>query len=568
MFKAIIRKLLRMIGFELENNAEKKLFPDLASWASKYNKENRISFKNRSENEFMYIAANDNKLIPAGYTYLGQFIAHELTFRITQKSERKKSENIRTPIFDLDSVYGHGPFGDYYLYNQRECCNYGKTHFLINKNKIDQSGKTIYDLPRKAHSKSLFVPLIADSRNDENFVISQLHTAFLLFHNKIMDVELQKINSKDKSLGTKKEQCGHRRHGTPFRHEKIEREKKIANELDIEAIFQKVRRIVQWHFQWIIVFDYLPRIVGKKLVLEILGYKDGKRPKSFPNWNFKCITKKQKPFIPKEFSVAAFRFGHSMVKQQYKFISDPPKQAMIFDAKRPFKPPREDLSYLDWELFFFENGRTGNLSRRIDVFLDDPMKKVPETMGDKNIVIRNLKRSIIEKIPSGQSVAKKLKSKGIDTEILNACSLKKYDKRNIYQNDLGELYTSETDEPDKEATTFYAFLEEKYCSLLSYINHNGEEKIISFEEFCNHSPLWFYILLEATICEEGLKLGSVGGRIVAEVILNVLRGDKHSFLNECPTWTPKYYESLDLKIENGDNSMIEFLKYVELYSVA
>ena len=52
------------------------------------------------------------------------------------------------------------------------------------------------------------------------------------------------------------------------------------------------------------------------------------------------------------------------------------------------------------------------------------------------------------------------------------------------------------------------------------------------------TPLWFYILKEAEIMEKGLRLGPVGGRIVGEVFIGLLKADDTSYLAAQPRWTP------------------------------
>ncbi len=52
------------------------------------------------------------------------------------------------------------------------------------------------------------------------------------------------------------------------------------------------------------------------------------------------------------------------------------------------------------------------------------------------------------------------------------------------------------------------------------------------------TPLWFYILKEAEQTTGGNGLGPVGGRIVAEVLIGLLRADPASYLALEPDWTP------------------------------
>jgi hypothetical protein len=114
--------------------------------------------------------------IPAGYTYLGQFIAHDLTFDPVSSLQRDNDPdalvNYRTPRFDLDCIYGRGPADQPYLYDDDKC------RFLLGE--LLEDGRT-QDLQRNVK----FRAIIADPRNDENVIISQLHAIFLRFHNRL-----------------------------------------------------------------------------------------------------------------------------------------------------------------------------------------------------------------------------------------------------------------------------------------------------------------------------------------------------------------------------------------------
>src|SRR6266536_1279728 len=120
-------------------------------------------------------APSNNDSVPAGITYLGQFIDHDLTFDPTSKLQRENDpdglRNFRTPRFDLDSLYGSGPDDNPFLYQDG-------VKFLIGQNGTGEE-----DLPRNTAGRAL----IADPRNDENLIVSQLHLAFLKYHNKVVD---------------------------------------------------------------------------------------------------------------------------------------------------------------------------------------------------------------------------------------------------------------------------------------------------------------------------------------------------------------------------------------------
>lgn len=102
----------------------------------------------------------------------GQFLDHDITFDPASLKDPPASPNLRTPFFDLDSVYGRGPDRDRVLYDRTgELARPTAARFLID---FDAAR----DLPRTSQQRSI----TADPRNDENVIISKLHLAFLRFH--------------------------------------------------------------------------------------------------------------------------------------------------------------------------------------------------------------------------------------------------------------------------------------------------------------------------------------------------------------------------------------------------
>ena len=122
-------------------------------------------------------------------------------------------------------------------------------------------------MPRDGDGRAI----IADPRNDETIVIAGLQAAFLLFHNHVVDAV--------------------RAH---------------QPELEPSEIFEQARRLTTWHYQWLIVHEFLPQLVGSAVVNDVLR----RGPQFYrPGDNG--------PFIPVEFQIA-YRFGHSMVRPSYR----------------------------------------------------------------------------------------------------------------------------------------------------------------------------------------------------------------------------------------------------------
>lgn len=402
--------------------------------------------------------AFDNNRIPAGYTYFGQFVDHDITFDPTSSLQRRNDpnrlQNFRTPRFDLDNIYGSGPADEPFQYDpndpaklligpllKAETFSIAGTEVSVF---IPDSEATEDDLPRNLHGTAL----IGDPRNDENIFVSQLQLAFLKFHNAVVD--------------------------------------HVRNEGRVHesSVFAEAQRLTRWHYQWVVIKDFLERICGDDdLIEDLLPDTD----KGCPRRARLCYYKyRNDSYMPVEFSVAAYRFGHSMVRPAYQlnklvgrdpnlpiFTVDPDADPLThFGGFRPL--PR--FWTIQWDLFLEINCSDPQKSRRIDRFLSKPLGKLPDNIDaiNRSLAFLNLVRSWRMGLPSGQRVAKAM------------------------------CITEDILEP--------------------------------FEDF--EDPLWLYILREAEEHGDGKHLGPVGARIVAEVFIGLLAGDPLSFLNIEPCWKP------------------------------
>jgi Animal haem peroxidase len=449
----------------------------------------------------------ENFLLPAGYTYFGQFIDHDITFdpmsSLMKQNDIDGLVDFRTPALDLDNLYGRGPDDQPYMYDD--------TGRKFNLNKRELTGGVperalTNDLPRFGERA-----LIGDKRNDENVIVSQLQGLFLRFHNHVAD--------------------------------------KYP-----DFPFAEIQRIVRWHYQWLVLFDFLPRIIGKKRVLEILphltlnensnsGIYDKKPDLRFFKWH-------EFPFMPVEFSGAAYRFGHSMIRPIYRLSQkDLPNQTIIkgLDGRKAiFSPVKDDGLNgfrifpsdwaIEWDLFFDTRSKklspdVKNKTRvqpayKMDTSLVSPLKFLPE-FSKKNspnplpgqinsLALRNLKRGVTLGLPSGQDVARFMGLTPLKDEEL--------------------IVDKATVDGIKEGKP---------------ITHAD----IGGSAFTGKAPLWFYVLAEARnewvklannekgdVAKNlaGTVLGPVGGRIVGEVLIGLILGDKNSFLSLDPTWKPEF----------------------------
>ena len=377
-------------------------------------------------------ASTDNAKVPAGITFLGQFIDHDLTLD-TEPSpiapvNVNQLDNDRTGNFDLDSVYGDGPSRSPQLYRAD-----GK-HLRTGRS------NGIRDVPRRTDGSAI----LGDGRNDENLIVVQLHVAFLRFHNRLVNQ-------------------GHS--------------------------FAEAQRLTRFHYQWIVLHDYLPEIVGRATVDRVL---DGKG-------EFYKPANKHDPVLPIEFSVAAFRFGHSEVRSGYALNDSTARPIFSYSGPdlRGGRPIPANHA-IQWQRFFDLGGASSTLtpSKLIDTKISQGLYNLPipgaAGSGSNVLAFRNMVRGKFYGLPSGQAVA----------------------------GAMGEPTLAANQGPGFESAT----------------------------------PLWYYILLEAEQRANGERLGPVGARIIAEVFLTNLRRDPDSFLNADPGFQPSVPHK-------GAFTMSDFLRF-------
>ncbi|MGH8984593.1 MAG: peroxidase family protein [Acidimicrobiia bacterium] len=296
----------------------------------------------------------DNETIPAGYTYLGQFVDHDLTFDPVSSLQHGPSQaqlaNFRIPRLDLDSVYGGGPAASPSLYDRH---NPGKL--------LVETTDEVDDLPRNAQQ----VALTGDPRNDENLIVAQLHLVFIKLHNHFIDT-LTASDPADR--------------------------------------FEEASRLTRWHYQWTVVWDFLTRVVGTELVAETLSVGP-----AFFRWPYQV-------FMPMEFSASAYRFGHSMVRPRYA-IQPGPNELPVFGPEggdlRGGRRLTAELK-IDWAVFF-ERGQPGvQPSRKIDTKLAPSLFSLFGTgdeaapSEDQSLASRNLRRGVSLGLPSGEAIYRRM----------------------------------------------------------------------------------------------------------------------------------------------------------------
>jgi Animal haem peroxidase len=418
--------------------------------------------------------------IPAGFTYLGQFVDHDLTAdrTLVELGEHVSPGELlqgRSPKLDLDSLYGAGP-GD--EESERFYAEDG-VHLKVGRT-VEAKPGAGFDLPRlgTGTDREARTANIPDLRNDENLAVAQTHAAFIRFHNRVVD--------------------------------------ELAAEVPAHQRFRRARRRVVKHYQWMLRTDYLPRILEPAVVDDV--FTNGRKvvaPHADPL---------QVPTMPVEFSVAAFRLGHSMIRSAYNWnkIFDDGAGTLEFlfefsATSGPLGGNERLISVwvIDWRRMydFGEAGRAdltvpadkANTAMRIDTRLVDPLghlpkgafggRGVPATDAQRNLAFRNLTRAQMLQLATGQQMVEKLVERGVAVASLTS--------QQIIEGDGGAVLDQLTD--------------------------------IEKQNLAEHTPLWFYILREAEL--NGGRLTGVGARLVAETFHRAIEGSRFSILRD-PDWRP------------------------------
>lgn len=431
----------------------------------------------------------ENPFTPAGYTYLGQFVDHDLTFdahsNFDDPTSLAHAANERTPRFDLDNIYGRGPEDQPYLYADP----FDGTLLL---GEALENG--VPDVQRNANGRAI----IGDPRNDENSIVAQLQSAFIRFHNSLV------------------------------------RQAATTGRNAAEA-FAWARLKTRQHYQRMLLDDFLPRVIDTEASTvkpTLTALKQGRHP------TLRLYDLTRPSYMPIEFSVAAYRFGHSMVRPGYRLSVAPGDRPLtapdnkrlfpIFDGAdgglRGFRK-LDPGKHIDWSLFFsadlpagqaMDNGEGApnnakallrtQLAYKIDTMLVDPLSMLPPAIASSvpSLAERNLRRGRDFGLPSGQHAA----------AIVGAAVL-----------------------PDAKLTV-----------RVDNAFDNRRPIADIAPTFKGNAPLWFYILAEA---EQGVidgvaagkdplalgaRLGPLGGAIVLETFVGLMLKDPDSVLNVGPMW--------------------------------
>ena len=394
--------------------------------------------------------------IPSAYTYLGQFIDHDVTRQSLVNppqpnqpptgplslDEIRASSNLRTYGLDLDCVYGPAVETN--------------VAFQIPRNG-DQLATDITsgspfgpELPREQAPPH--AALIGDRRNDVNLIVSQLHLAFMLAHNKLVGQG---------------------------------------------ANFEEARRILRRHYQWMVVEDYLRRVADPAVVNAVLDSTINLYDPPDDNM-----------YMPLEFSVAAFRFGHSMIRDSYNY-NETFERVHLFQLQLPGFLATYHHIPGEWTINWTRFLDGTNNARRFDTTLARGLLRLTNAQGQVSpfgLATMDLLKGFTMCLPTGEAVA----------------------------NRLGQ---------------------EMSCRQFQSALTNDQKQILGEGGFEGRTPLWFYILAEANALGNG-RLGPVGSVIVASVLIGLVRKSKDSYLR-FNNWTP----SLGT---NGKFDLSDLLRFAEV----
>ena len=361
--------------------------------------------------------------VAAGWPFFGQFIAHDITADrspIGHRTDPNQLRNFRSPRANLEGVYGSGPIGSPYLYDKDD-----PVKLLL--------GEGGHDVPRNHQG----IALLGDQRNDVHLFVSQMQVAFIRAHNRIVD-------------------------------------RVRADGVAEAEVFEQARRTATWHYQWVILTEFLPVLVGDELVGELL---EG-------GWTL--LRPDQAPYIPFEFADAAYRYGHSQIRDSYRVNREFGPVPVFPDLMGFGAVPLERA--IDWTLQFDVPGNgSAQRSKKIDGTLTGCLITMPRQITGEDegsdyssLANRDLERGQIVGLASGEAIAREMGVEPLSADQIGLA-------------DVGWEY---------------------------------------------ETPLWLYILKEADALEDGDRLGPVGGRIVAEVLTGIMESDPESFRSVEPSWTP------------------------------
>jgi hypothetical protein len=370
---------------------------------------------------------DEARSVAAGWPVFGQYVAHDTTADrspVTHHDDEELLRNVRSARLDLECLYGDGPAANPYLYRRDD-----PAKLLLGTNDRGEAA----DLPRNQEG----IALVGDPRQDVHVLISQMQVGMIRAHNRLVDRL--------------------RADGVP--------------EADL---FEEARRSLTWHYQWVVLHDFLPATIGEARTATML--------ESGPRF----FARDGAVAIPLEFADAAYRYGHSQMRHAYRVQPDGPPLTLFPDLLG-FRPVPAERA-VDWRTLLDVPGEAPPVrARPIDGRLPAALIHLPvdvtgvlDDQDQESLAVRDLMRGVATALPSGEAVARR----------------------------VGESPLT------------------------------PEETTLPASGWPGETPLWYYVLKEAEAREDGERLGPVGSLIVGEVLVGIVDADPRSYRSVDPAWRP------------------------------
>ncbi|PYJ08963.1 MAG: hypothetical protein DMF06_11550 [Verrucomicrobia bacterium] len=393
-------------------------------------------------------------LLEAGYTYFGQFVAHDLTKDVSSvddawRKEPHEIENQQTPRLDLGVLYGAGPetSGDLY-----------EDDGVRLKVAAAAAGARSFDICTNHEGAGL----LADDRGASNSILRQMTAVFARLHN--FAVEQFRPTARDRV-----------------------------------ELFARAQQQLRWQFQWLVCKDYLPNVLNREVCNRVIRAGQGAI-----QWNTFSI--------PIEFSAAAMRFGHAMVRPNYLLSMGQEMLLPKILGRLPDRGALEAGMKINWGLFFQGAGEGAALTTRpIDTRLALPLQQLPaDLIGVAEVACPHHR---IEKNPAQLPLRTLIRGAGLRLA-------------------SGQTAARAFGEP---------VLSEAELTQDSRGRETEQGRILRQANLLHETPLWYYILKESEVRENGNRVGPVGSNIVAETIQAALRFDPDSYLNRSEAGPPVWH---------------------------
>ncbi len=413
--------------------------------------------------------------MPSGYLYFGQFIDHDLTrdhrSLAAARGDAEQTINYRTPRLDLDHLFGKNADDFSQLYEDN-----GSLRLGLTRESTLQDGRripsTLDDLRRRVDGSACLV----DPRNDENLIVAQIHVLMSKFYNRILAL--------------------------------LRRRPELSAGPVDASLAAQARRLVTWHYQWLILHDFLPRFIRADVLSAVMNrdlrlFPRRYRPRDYPM------------AIPIEFTGAAYRFGHSMIQPEYGLNLEAgaiPATELIAMTQRGGMISRESPALpashvIDWDLFFDGPDAQLNRGQNIDTFIPEVLYGLPpdaakdfRRQGPICLPEVTLLRGSRMGLPSGEELARNFSFEPLSADLIPATP--------------------------------------------------SDQSFFEDPAFRGRTPLWYYFLREAAVEEMTKpelapepelpiqKLGTLGSRVVAEVFYQLLWADGDSIMHAGRGWAP------------------------------